>query len=193
MNQVVLDEVNALASLAGLIQIERGNPDTLSAGRGHEIDVLRNRAFLVRRKVRSGKPVERIHKFRDFDLVAFAVIPDQIAELVECQQQYADHFRRRRHLARPDQIERALRLVRQFPNLHQVEEAGAPFDRVRGPENPVYQLLIDRHSAALDGQQVGFDRRQVFVRFRQVLFDQLIVEIALCHGSSRQAPATLMC
>ena len=121
------------------------------------------------------------------------MIADQLAQLVEGQQQNADHLRRGNHLAGADQVERVLGLVRQFADLDQIEEAGAPLDGMGGAEDAIHQLLVDLRAALLDGQQVRLDGGQVLAAFGQIILYQFVVQIRLAHRMSPQFPDTLKC
>jgi hypothetical protein len=115
------------------------------------------------------------NEFLDLDLVAVSVIGNELAQLIERDQKNADRFRAGNHLPGPDQVESVLRLVRQFANIDQVEEAGAAFDGVGRAEDPVDQVLVDVGAALLNGQQVRLDGGQMFAAFGQIVLYQLVV------------------
>jgi hypothetical protein len=114
---------------------------------------------------------------RDIGLVARGGVPNQRRQPVGRAEQNADPLRRGNQLSGADQRDGVFRFVRQLANLREIENPRSAFDRMHGPKDAIYQLVVDLPSAHLQGQKVPLHGGQVLGRFGQIDARHFVVKI----------------
>ena len=184
VNQVVFQRVDTAAGALGPFQIDLRQLHR-RALRRHHLDRSRYRGLLRLRQQRGGQLDQALHFQRGVGGFAGERRVHHVAQLVEGGQQDVGDLGIGVDLVRAQHVEHGLGLVRQLLDLVQPEESAAALDGMGSAKNLVHQLGVGVRSRLFDGQQIGFDGRQMLARLGDEPLQQFIVqsEAFLTHGS----------
>ena len=181
VDEVAAHEGYSPARLPGAAQLEGAGGEDADAvwhGEGPDLDHL---GLALVGQVGRREPVERDDLVRDVLRVGGTGIEKELAEAVETLEHHVDDLGVGAHSPRPEHVEDVLELVGQLPYVGQVEEARPSLDRMGCAEYPVHELLIHAALAALHGEEVVLDRREVVHAF----VDKGLEKTGVVHAASR--------
>ncbi len=161
MDKIKLQQIEILSALAVLQQVEfwhfENHPAPTVANLNHPV----HRSLFRRLEIGRSGGRQRGDVVVNVFIVARGHVGDQIAQLVERQEDHVDHVRIRHQLTIADHVENIFDLVSKILDFGQTQKARPAFDGMRGAKDLVDQLNIDISSGLFDGQKIILDISEV--------------------------------